>query len=51
VTYWRRCRATPAPTAKAQAAPVQDPQPAVRDILRQYVTYKRNDGVTLSGTL
>ncbi|HEX3645073.1 MAG TPA: prolyl oligopeptidase family serine peptidase [Vicinamibacterales bacterium] len=28
-----------------------DPQPQVRDILRQYVTYKRNDGVTLSGTL
>ncbi|OLC49294.1 MAG: hypothetical protein AUH43_07870 [Acidobacteria bacterium 13_1_40CM_65_14] len=29
----------------------KDPQPPVRDILRQYVTYKRNDGVTLSGTL
>jgi dipeptidyl aminopeptidase/acylaminoacyl peptidase len=29
----------------------KDPQPQVRDILRQYVTYKRNDGVTLSGTL
>jgi dipeptidyl aminopeptidase/acylaminoacyl peptidase len=29
----------------------KDPQPEVRDILRQYVTYKRNDGVTLSGTL
>jgi dipeptidyl aminopeptidase/acylaminoacyl peptidase len=28
-----------------------DPQPQVRDILRQYVTYRRNDGVTLSGTL
>jgi dipeptidyl aminopeptidase/acylaminoacyl peptidase len=28
-----------------------DPQPQVRDVLRQYVTYKRNDGVTLSGTL
>jgi dipeptidyl aminopeptidase/acylaminoacyl peptidase len=28
-----------------------DPQPQVRDILRQYVTYKRKDGVTLSGTL
>jgi len=28
-----------------------DPQPQVRDILRQYVTYKRADGVTLSGTL
>jgi len=29
----------------------KDPQPQARDILRQYVTYKRNDGVTLSGTL
>jgi len=29
----------------------RDPQPQVRDILRQYVTYKRKDGVTLSGTL
>jgi len=29
----------------------KDPQPQVRDILRQYVTYKRADGVTLSGTL
>ena len=28
-----------------------DPQPPVREILRQFVTYKRNDGVTLSGTL
>ena len=28
-----------------------DPQPQVREILRQFVTYKRNDGVTLSGTL
>jgi dipeptidyl aminopeptidase/acylaminoacyl peptidase len=29
----------------------KDPQPSVREILRQYVTYKRKDGVTLSGTL
>ena len=29
----------------------QDPQPQVREILRQFVTYKRSDGVTLSGTL
>ena len=29
----------------------KDPQPQARDILRQYVTYKRADGVTLSGTL
>ena len=29
----------------------KDPQPQVREILRQFVTYKRADGVTLSGTL
>jgi dipeptidyl aminopeptidase/acylaminoacyl peptidase len=29
----------------------RDPQPQVREILRQFVTYKRKDGVTLSGTL
>ncbi|HEY6212054.1 MAG TPA: prolyl oligopeptidase family serine peptidase, partial [Vicinamibacterales bacterium] len=29
----------------------KDPEPEVRSILRQFVTYKRNDGVTLSGTL
>src|SRR5581483_9627768 len=28
-----------------------DPQPQAREILRQFVTYKRRDGVTLSGTL
>jgi dipeptidyl aminopeptidase/acylaminoacyl peptidase len=28
-----------------------DPQPEVRNVLRQFVTYKRKDGVTLSGTL
>ena len=28
-----------------------DPQPQAREILRQFVTYKRNDGVTLSGTV
>jgi len=28
-----------------------DPQPQVRAMLRQFVTYKRADGVTLSGTL
>src|SRR5882724_6294185 len=37
--------------AKRAVTQFKDPQPAVRDILRQYVTYKRNDGVTLSGTL
>jgi dipeptidyl aminopeptidase/acylaminoacyl peptidase len=37
--------------AKRAVTQFKDPQPMVRDILRQYVTYKRNDGVTLSGTL
>jgi dipeptidyl aminopeptidase/acylaminoacyl peptidase len=37
--------------AKRAVTHFKDPQPKVRDILRQYVTYKRNDGVTLSGTL
>jgi dipeptidyl aminopeptidase/acylaminoacyl peptidase len=38
-------------TAKRAVTQFKDPQPGIRDILRQYVTYKRNDGVTLSGTL
>ncbi len=37
--------------ARKAVTQYKDPQPQVRDILRQYVTYKRNDGVTLSGTL
>jgi len=37
--------------AKTAVTSFKDPQPQVRDILRQYVTYKRADGVTLSGTL
>jgi dipeptidyl aminopeptidase/acylaminoacyl peptidase len=37
--------------ARRAVTQFKDPQPPVRDILRQYVTYKRNDGVTLSGTL
>ncbi len=37
--------------AKRAVTTFADPQPGVRGILRQYVTYKRNDGVTLSGTL
>ena len=37
--------------AKSAVTQFKDPQPVARDILRQYVTYKRNDGVTLSGTL
>jgi dipeptidyl aminopeptidase/acylaminoacyl peptidase len=36
---------------KTAVTSFQDPQPQVREILRQHVTYKRNDGVTLSGTL
>jgi dipeptidyl aminopeptidase/acylaminoacyl peptidase len=38
-------------TAKQAVTQFKDPQPGIRGILRQYVTYKRNDGVTLSGTL
>jgi dipeptidyl aminopeptidase/acylaminoacyl peptidase len=38
-------------TAKRAVTQFKDPQPGIRGILRQYVTYKRNDGVTLSGTL
>jgi dipeptidyl aminopeptidase/acylaminoacyl peptidase len=37
--------------AKRAVTQFKDPQPQIRDILRQYVTYKRKDGVTLSGTL
>ena len=37
--------------ARRAVTQFQDPQPDVRNILRQYVTYTRNDGVTLSGTL
>jgi dipeptidyl aminopeptidase/acylaminoacyl peptidase len=37
--------------AKKAVTTFKDPQPQLREILRQYVTYKRNDGVTLSGTL
>jgi dipeptidyl aminopeptidase/acylaminoacyl peptidase len=37
--------------AKRAVTQFKDPQPGIRDILRQYVTYKRKDGVTLSGTL
>ncbi len=37
--------------AKRAVTQFKDSQPQIRDILRQYVTYKRKDGVTLSGTL
>jgi dipeptidyl aminopeptidase/acylaminoacyl peptidase len=37
--------------AKRTVTQFKDTQPQIRDILRQFVTYKRKDGVTLSGTL
>jgi dipeptidyl aminopeptidase/acylaminoacyl peptidase len=37
--------------ARRPVTAFRDPQPQIRDVLRQYVTYKRADGVTLSGTL
>jgi dipeptidyl aminopeptidase/acylaminoacyl peptidase len=37
--------------AKRRVTAFNDPQPEVRNVLRQFVTYKRKDGVTLSGTL
>jgi dipeptidyl aminopeptidase/acylaminoacyl peptidase len=37
--------------SKQAVTQFKDPQPQIREILRQYVTYKRKDGVTLSGTL
>jgi dipeptidyl aminopeptidase/acylaminoacyl peptidase len=46
--YYVRNRDT---TSKRQVTAFKDPQPAVRGITSQYVTYKRKDGVTLSGTL
>ncbi len=38
-------------TTRRQVTNFPDPQPQVRGILRQYVTYQRNDGVKLSATL
>ena len=37
--------------ARQKITSFADPQPQAREILRQFVTYKRNDGVTLSATL
>jgi dipeptidyl aminopeptidase/acylaminoacyl peptidase len=37
--------------ARRPVTQFKDTQPQIRNILRQYVTYKRKDGVTLSGTL
>jgi dipeptidyl aminopeptidase/acylaminoacyl peptidase len=38
-------------TAKRPVTEFKDPQPQVRGILRELITYKRKDGVNLSGTL
>jgi dipeptidyl aminopeptidase/acylaminoacyl peptidase len=38
-------------TTRRQVTTFKDPQPQVRSVLRQYVTYQRNDGVKLSATL
>jgi dipeptidyl aminopeptidase/acylaminoacyl peptidase len=46
--YYLRTRET---DARRQVTAFKDPQPQVRSILRQYVTYQRNDGVKLSATL
>jgi dipeptidyl aminopeptidase/acylaminoacyl peptidase len=37
--------------ARRQVTAFKDPQPQVRAVLRQYVTYQRSDGVKLSATL
>jgi dipeptidyl aminopeptidase/acylaminoacyl peptidase len=46
--YYTRNRDT---TTRRQVTSFKDPQPQIRGITSQYVTYKRKDGVTLSGTL
>jgi dipeptidyl aminopeptidase/acylaminoacyl peptidase len=46
--YYVRNRDT---TSKRQVTAFKDPQPQIRGVTSQYVTYKRKDGVTLSGTL
>ena len=38
-------------TTRRPVTAFKDPQPQIRGITSQYVTYKRKDGVTLSGTL
>ena len=38
-------------TTRRQVTTFKDPQPQIRSVLRQYVTYQRNDGVKLSATL
>ncbi len=46
--YYTRNRDT---ATRRPVTAFKDPQPQVRGITSQYVTYKRKDGVTLSGTL
>ncbi|HEY2431536.1 MAG TPA: prolyl oligopeptidase family serine peptidase [Vicinamibacterales bacterium] len=46
--YYARNRDT---TTKRAVTAFKDPQPQIRGVTSQYVTYKRKDGVTLSGTL
>jgi dipeptidyl aminopeptidase/acylaminoacyl peptidase len=46
--YYTRNRDT---STRRPVTAFKDPQPQVRGITSQYVTYKRKDGVTLSGTL
>jgi dipeptidyl aminopeptidase/acylaminoacyl peptidase len=46
--YYTRNRDT---STRRPVSAFKDPQPQIRGITSQYVTYKRKDGVTLSGTL
>jgi dipeptidyl aminopeptidase/acylaminoacyl peptidase len=46
--YYTRNRDT---STRRPVTAFKDPQPQIRGVTSQYVTYKRKDGVTLSGTL
>ncbi len=46
--YYTRNRDT---SSRRPVTEFKDPEPQIRGITSQYVTYKRKDGVTLSGTL
>ncbi|HTK28817.1 MAG TPA: prolyl oligopeptidase family serine peptidase [Vicinamibacterales bacterium] len=46
--YYTRNRDT---SSKRAVTGITDPQPQFRGVERQFVTYKRNDGVALNGTL
>ena len=51
---WRRETPKDPPNywvGEKQITDFKDPQPQLRGVTHQYVTYKRNDGVTLSATL